>query len=255
MALSKVKLTLLACVAVAFVHTSVDGVYAPQAKADSTTPAAPDKAAASLPTAWADLTGTDDGKVARAVLALGATPKETMSFLKDNLFPVKADAKRVEKLIADLDSDKHPIREAAAEQLEYLGKYVKTDLEKAAADSKSEEVKRRAKQLLERLPGEKKDAAAPPGGKPGAQNVQVQNVAGQIRIVVNGVQIDPAGAAPAKAAPAGPSPMWVRANRAIAILEHVGTPEAKQLLEAIAGGEADALPTQQAKAALARMKK
>jgi hypothetical protein len=256
MALSKVKLTLLACFAVGllFVHTSVGSICAPRAKADSTTAAAPDKAA-SLQTAWADLTGTDDGKVARAVLALGAAPKETMPFLKDNLFPVKADAKRVEKLIADLDSDRHPVREAAAEQLEYLGKYVKTDLEKAAADGKSEEVKRRAKQLLERLPQtEKKEPAAGAPGKPGAQNVQVQNINGQIRIVVNGVQIDP-NAAPAKMGPAGPSPMWIRATRAIAVLEHIGTPEAKQLLEGIAAGEADALPTQQAKAALARMKK
>lgn len=258
MALSKMKLALVAFLAVGllFVRTAGEGIHVPQAKADSAAPAAAadDKTAQ----AWADLTGTDDVKIARAILTLGGTPKETVQFLKGNLYPVKADAKRVEKLIADLDSDKYPVREAAAQQLEYLGKYIKADLEKAAADGKSEEVKRRAKQLLERLPsdGKKKDPAAPAGGKNGAQNVQVQNNNGQIRIIVNGAVIDPnAPAAAAKMLPMGPSPMWIRATRAIAILEHVATPEAKQLLEAIAGGEADALPTQQAKAALARMKK
>jgi RNA polymerase sigma factor (sigma-70 family) len=258
MALSKVKLALVAFLAVGllFVRTAGEGIHVPQAKADSAPPAAAadDKTSA----AWADLSGTDDVKVARAILTLGATPKETVQFLKDNLYPVKADAKRVEKLIADLDSDKYPVREAAAQQLEYLGKCIKTELEKAAADGKSEEVKRRAKQLLERLPsdGKKKDPAGPGVGKNGAQNVQVQNNNGQIRIIVNGAVIDPNAPAPAaKMLPTGPSPMWIRATRAIAILEHVGTPEATQLLEAIAGGEADALPTQQAKAALARMKK
>src|SRR5262249_35850009 len=151
----------------AFAFTSI-------VNADSAAPAAADKTVA----AWADLTGNDDAKVARALLALGAMPKETVQFLQENLFPVKADAERVKKLIADLDTVMHPEREAAAEQREYLGKYAKADLEKAVADSKSEEVKRKAKQLLERLPGDKKDPKDPAvgGGKPGAQNVQVQNI-------------------------------------------------------------------------------
>lgn len=254
MAPSKMKLMLAALLAVSLLFVRSVGLDSSVARADSAAPTA-EKSASPIQAAWADLTSTDDAKIARALLTLGATPKEALPLFKDNLFAVKADSKRVEKLIADLDSDNFAARATAQEQLEYLGKYIKADLEKAAADSKSEEVKRRCKQLLERLPEDKKkEGAAPAAGKPGAQNVQVQNVNGQIRIVVNGVAIDP-NAAPAKAAPAGPSPMWIRATRAIAVLEHFGTPEAKEVLETIAQGEADALPTQQAKAALARMKK
>jgi hypothetical protein len=48
---------------------------------------------------------------------------------------------------------------------------------------------------------------------------------------------------------------WVRAVRAIALLEHIGTSEARAILERLASGEAEALPTEQARAALARLDK
>jgi hypothetical protein len=43
--------------------------------------------------------------------------------------------------------------------------------------------------------------------------------------------------------------------RAVTLLEHFGTPEARAIIEAIAGGESDALPTIAAKEALERLKK
>ena len=55
------------------------------------------------------------------------------------------------------------------------------------------------------------------------------------------------------AAPAGTSPLWLRAKRAIMVLEHIATPEARELLKTLADGEADALPTKEAKAALERL--
>ena len=53
---------------------------------------------------WSYLGNADEGKATRALLALAATPKETTAFLKDQLKPVKTDAKRVAKLIKQLDS-------------------------------------------------------------------------------------------------------------------------------------------------------
>jgi hypothetical protein len=63
-------------------------------------------------------------------------------------------------------------------------------------------------------------------------------------------QLGQPNAAPA---PAGPPRSWVRAARAVGILEHINTPEARQLLQELADGEADALPTVEAKAALERL--
>src|SRR5207248_580532 len=61
-------------------------------------------------------------------------------------------------------------------------------------------------------------------------------------------------AGPKPEAKLSPSPLWVRAVRAAIVLEHIATPEARQLLQTLAKGEAEALPTKEAKAALDRFK-
>ncbi len=51
---------------------------------------------------------------------------------------------------------------------------------------------------------------------------------------------------------ADPSPEWVTTLRALEVLEQLGTPEARQLLRALAGGEPNARLTHEAGAALRR---
>src|SRR6059058_1306771 len=79
------------------------------------------RAADDLNTAWADLASADEVKAARALLALSATPKETAAFLGQRLNPVKVDPSGVAKLVKDLDSDDVKVRDAASQELEYLG--------------------------------------------------------------------------------------------------------------------------------------
>src|ERR1017187_4898162 len=76
-----------------------------------------------LETRWADLASPDDGKAARAPLALAATPKETRAFLEAQLKPVKAGAKRVAQLVKALDNANFTVRTQAMAELEYFGKY------------------------------------------------------------------------------------------------------------------------------------
>jgi RNA polymerase sigma factor (sigma-70 family) len=237
----------------------------PDAKAKADAPQS--EAKPKVEALWADLITTNEAKVVRTVLALAATPKETVTFFKDNLRPVKVDARRVTQLIADLESNEFGVRHKAEEQLEYLGKYVRPHLRQALADKPSLDVSKRIDALLKRLPYDPMDEAEDLFAelKKDPKNKAVRdklikvlggstgNQAYTYAPVVQFGTVAGAAPAPAPAAPAGPSPLWLRAKRAIMVLEHIATPEARELLKALADGEPDALPTKEAKAALERL--
>jgi hypothetical protein len=211
--------------------------------------------ATNLDSRWADLASGDEGKATRALLALAATPKETTAYLKDNLMPVKADPKRVAQLIKQLDSSNFVVRQKAMNELEYFGKYIKAELEAGIKEGATVEAKMRMQQLIEKMPVAKKEEPMPlgiPKARPGG-TITVSNVNGQITILVDGKPINMAPPAPLP--PPGPPTHWLRAVKAIMILEHIGTPEARQVIEAMAAGESDALPTIAAREALDRLKK
>src|SRR5262249_28369861 len=72
---------------------------------------APPSGPRELEALWADLAGGDAGKAYRAIHALRASPARAVPFVKAHLRPAAApDAKRVEKLIADLDSERFLVR-------------------------------------------------------------------------------------------------------------------------------------------------
>ncbi len=199
---------------------------------------------------WSDLASSDESKSSRALLALAANPKESVPLLRERLRPVRVQAKRVAKLLEQLDSDSFEEREAAYQELEYLGKYVKADLEKAANGKPSPEVKKRVERLLKQIEEENPKPAAPPVMRGGA--FSIRNINGQVEIMINGKKLD---LTPRIVVKRGPLPSWQRAVRAAAVLEHIGTPEARKVLESLAAGEEDALPTKAAAEALKRLKK
>jgi hypothetical protein len=200
---------------------------------------------------WADLASTDEGTAARAVLALAVTPREALPLLQKRLRGVRVDPKRVAVLLRQLDSDGFAEREAAFEELEYLGRFIQKDLQKVLEGKPTLEVKTRVQRLLALIP-EAQPAPQAPEIAPGS-SVSVSNNNGQVTILVNGKPLDLTPRV--LPAPPGPSKQQVRAVRAVALLEHIGTPEAQQILRTLADGEDEALPTRAATAALKRLKK
>jgi RNA polymerase sigma factor (sigma-70 family) len=209
-----------------------------------------------LSSAWADLASNEDNKFIRASLTFGSSPAETVAFLNDRLPPVKANPDRVARWIADLDSSEFATRQRAAEELEYLGKYVKADLEKAMASKPSLEVAKRLQSLLEKLVPKQNHLGVPGQLYQPPYYNQFGNLGGQF-----GLQGNPFGNYGAywpitpTITPATPTAYWLRATRAIAILEHIATPEARRVLESLAQGEAEAKPTAEAKHAVDRLSK
>jgi RNA polymerase sigma factor (sigma-70 family) len=99
---------------------------------------------------WNDLASDDAARAYRAVLALAAAPKTAVALLGERLKPVApADARRVAKLIADLDSDSFEVREKAAAELAPIAEQASDALRKSLEGSPSAEVRRRVGDLLE----------------------------------------------------------------------------------------------------------
>ncbi len=208
------------------------------------------KPAARLEVLWADLASADEGRATRATLALAAKPTESVPFLKDRLRAVKVEAAAVARLVKQLDSEEFDTRETAARELEYLGKFARPLLEKHLADEPSAEAKRAIRGVIEKIPSDEK--APPPSPKIKGNSVSIRSGGGEVQIYIDGKLLDLTAYAPKP--PPGPYMGWVRAARATAVLEHLATPEARQLLEKLAAGEADAPPTKAAKEALERLK-
>ena len=208
------------------------------------------RAEAGLDALWADLASDDDGLAARAVLGFAAKGKAATGFLARKLRPVKADAKEVAAWLKRLDSDDFEERREAAESLAYQGKAIRPALEKALRDKPSPEVKRSVQGILERLA--KTEPPRPVEAPRMIGNISMTTRNGKTTLLINGKKVD---LTPRVIVKPGPLPAWRRAARASALLEHLGTPEARKLLEKLAGGDPEALPTRAAKEALARMAK
>jgi hypothetical protein len=104
-----------------------------------------------LRSAWADLSG-DAGKAYRAIGALTAGPEEAVPFLAKRVQPAAApDARRVAKLLAELDNNRFAVREQASRELEKMGRPVAPALRAALAGEPALEARRRLTALLAKV--------------------------------------------------------------------------------------------------------
>lgn len=159
---------------------------------------------------WTQL-GSDPAKQAYQALAvLSQTPADTLPMLRQRLRPAKANtARSISGLIDDLDSDTFALREKASRELAARGEAAGPAMRAALEAEPSPEVRRRLKEILEKMSSTK----------------------------VHELRTDEEK----------------RVLRAIAVLEEIGTPEARRILENLAGGAA-APETRAAQQALQRLK-
>jgi len=161
-----------------------------------------------LTTSWADLGSDQGGKAYAALRMLRADPAKSIPFLQEQLKPKSPgpDQKKIDQLIADLDSEEFATREKASNELEKLGKLAEELMRKTLAAGPSLEVKTRLNKLLARLGGDR------------------PLTADQQRDV-----------------------------RAVRVLEQIGTPEARKLLDALVKESPGWWVTQEAKQAIDRL--
>jgi hypothetical protein len=100
------------------------------------------------------LAGEDGAKVYAAVCALVAVPRQAVPFLQARLQPVSpVEPRRLERLIAELDSDVFRIRQEATAALDQLGVLAEGALRRALGGKPSLETRQRVEQLLSRPVG------------------------------------------------------------------------------------------------------
>jgi WD40 repeat protein len=103
---------------------------------------------------WDLLGDADAVRAGRAMAALEEFPEAATAVLKARLKPVEAPpAGRIDRLIADLDSDTFEVRQQAFKELSRLGEHAAPALRKALEGKPSAEMAKRAKELLSDLEG------------------------------------------------------------------------------------------------------
>lgn len=103
---------------------------------------------------WKDLARGESARAYEAMARLLANPERSVPFLKKCLLVPPADADRVRRLIADMDSDMFATREAASGELTRLGRSAAPGLRDALAGKPSLELRLRARRLLGAIEGE-----------------------------------------------------------------------------------------------------
>jgi WD40 repeat protein len=103
---------------------------------------------------WKDLSAGDARRAYAAVWALAAASDQAINVLNRRVRPVQAtDAKRISRLIADLNSDHFQTRAKAMTELEGLGDLAEPALRRATTGNLALENRRRIEQLLSKLHG------------------------------------------------------------------------------------------------------
>jgi hypothetical protein len=104
----------------------------------------------SLESGWSGLAAREAGESFRCEGRFLSAPTDTAKYFAERVKPVEAlDPKRVERWLADLDSDEFAVREAASKALEGLGQEAIPYLEATLKNTQSAEVRGRVTRILE----------------------------------------------------------------------------------------------------------
>jgi hypothetical protein len=209
--------------------------------------AAPDQIDKHLNEAWLDLLSSDELVVGRALFKLLAQPDETVRFLKDKLPPLQLKNERAKKLIQDLGSGNQEVARAAFEELSYFDPRLALSDEEMRDALLDRAPSRRLGALLCELPMNALIKDDWHWHSPSGEFYRF-NYGELLRDRDVAISVKDIGRR-------GRNSHWVRAVRAVALLENIGGTKATDILQHLAKGHPDASPTIAAKNALEKAAK
>jgi hypothetical protein len=192
---------------------------------------------------WTDLEKPEP-EASWALLNLAAKRKEVVPFLKEKMSPLKIDDDQVRALLAKLASDKEEVWKPVFEELEYFDPRLAINLQTLMKDVTKAPARQRMVELLSgRSMGslEGRNVELRPRG---GNNFNFFDGTGSWWAECQVSRLNNATWGTRKK-------KWTRAVRAIVLLEHIGTPDALNIVKNMATGHPEAQPTKIAKQVLA----
>lgn len=207
----------------------------------------PEQIRKKLDAAWADLLSTDEQTAGRAILRLAAHRDDAVEYLKEKMRPLRLTKERAGQLLVYLASEDEKVARAAFEEFGYFDPRLALNDQELRDALSDKPASRRLGAVLCDLPmdglsGEKWHWYSP------NNKVYRFNCGEAISDRDVAIGVESIGAVGRKAT-------WVRATRAVAVLEFLGTPKARAILDDLAAGHPDAAPTKAAKVAGDRLRK
>lgn len=217
---------------------------------------------------WTMLLSPDEAVASRALLELASRPKgEVTIFLGAKLPPLKVTKDRAEKLVAELGDDKVEVAQKAFDALREFDPRMILTVEEMLKNIPEGRQQLRLMSLLIgaaldsydncKLTYRTSQSETAKSGRETCGQVSIEYLPGHaMHDPLNKTRSGTAVAETVKEVSDWKANRnWIRATRAVMILEHLGTADAIKVLEVVATGHADASPTIAAKEALARLKK
>jgi len=188
---------------------------------------------------WADL-AKNEPESAKALLNFSGRPDDAVAYFKGHLKPLKISEDDLVKALIDLNSDDADVWRPAFEMLEYFDPRLTLDLEKLMADMKDPPGRTRLVEIL---------CDYPPGTLNARGNIGLRKFKkeeGFNFFADNASWWAEWRVAKLTDRDTGGKKQWVRALRAITLLQYIASPDAIDLLKDMTTGHPDASPTKAA---------
>jgi hypothetical protein len=181
------------------------------------------------------------------LLDFSSCPDDTVAYLKEHLKPLKIDQSDLDDLLHELGSDDEKVWKPAFEKLQYFDPRLNMDLATLIQNTPEPVERNRLIEVLSQYP---------PGTLKGRTVTLRQFKTSSDYYFKRDGEVMPRGwvvvskVSDLDSDTAVHLAKWVRADRAIVLLQHIGTPAALAILREMATGNADARPTVIAKIAV-----
>lgn len=207
----------------------------------------PEQVRKELDAAWTDLLSADEQTAGRALLVFVTRRDDAVEYLKENLRPLKLTKEQATQLLATLGGGDEKAARAVFEELSYFDPRLALGDKELRDALLDKPVSRRLGALLCDLPI---DALSGPKWHWYSPDNKVYRFDNG-----EGIHKWDAAIGVGLIGQVGRKATWVRAIRAIVVLEFIGTSKARAILDELATGHPDAAPTKAAKLARDRLRK